>query len=114
MPPREKINLADITAIPIGDTITADGGFELPTNSTRMVQCNVPPEWSEGGTCGALRVSGVFVERGTRSILGAMGSHVYPSVSEGASAITNQLNAAVAATSNGKAMCIPLRRESDG
>ena len=43
-----------------------------------------------------------------------MGSYVYPSVSEGAFAVTNYLQAAVVRASDGKAMFAPLRRESDG
>ena len=113
-PSRERIDLADIASMPIGREIAEDGGLEMPTNATGMVLCNVPPEWSEGGRCGALRVSGVFVECGTRRLLGAMGSCVYPSVGEGALAVTNGIHAAVAEASGGKAAFTPLHGGSDG
>ena len=110
----EEIDLADITSVPIGMTLVEAGGISLPTNENEAALCNVPHEWSEGGDCGALRVSGVFVDCGSRQIAGAMGSHVYPTVQEGAFAITNGMHAAVVSASHGTATIFPLRREADG
>ena len=108
----EKIDLADITSVPVGMKLMDGGGFSLPTNG--MALCNVPHEWSAGGSYGALRVSGVLVECGTRQIAGAMGSHVYPTVAEGAFAITNGVHEAVLSASRRKGMFFPLQWESDG
>ena len=44
----EKIDLADITSVPIGMRLRDDGGYGLPTNGNEVVLCSVPPEWSEG------------------------------------------------------------------
>ena len=82
--------------------------------TSRIVQVKVPREWSEGGDCGVLRVSGVFVDCGSRQIAGAMGSHVYPTVQEGAFAITNGLHAAVVSASRGTARFFPLQKTKDG
>ena len=71
----------------------------------------VPREWSDGAKCDALRVSDVIVEGKSNSIRGGLGSNVYPTIAEGAFAITNQIVSAVAEISRGKAMVIPLRFE---
>ena len=110
----EEIDLADITSVPIGMTLVEAGGISLPTNENEAALCNVPHEWSEGGSCGALRVSGVLVHCGSRQILGAIGSHVYPTVREGAFAITNGMHAAVVSASRGTAKFFPLQKEKDG
>ena len=113
----EDIDLADITSVPVGARLVDDGGYALPKRSgesDEMAMCKVPPEWSEGGKCGALRVSGVLVDVETRKIAGAMGSYVYPSVGEGAFAVTNGVHAAVLAASGGKAMFTPLHTADDG
>ena len=110
----EEIDLADITSVPIGMTLVEAGGISLPTNENEAALCNVPHEWSEGGDCGALRVSGVFVDCGSRQIAGAMGSHVYPTVQEGAFAITNGMHAAVVSASRGTARFFPLQKAKDG
>ena len=110
----EEIDFTDITSVPIGMKLVEASGFSLPTNGGEMAQCNVPHEWSEGGSCGALRVSGVLVHCGSRQIAGAMGSHVYPTVQEGAFAITNGLHAAVVSASRGTARFFPLQKAKDG
>ena len=112
MPPKTEIDLADITTVPVGRPL-AHTGIELPSGGG-VVQVKVPREWSEGGDCGALRVSGVFVDCGSRQIAGAMGSHVYPTVQEGAFAITNGLHAAVVSASRGTARFFPLQKAKDG
>jgi len=110
----EEIDLTDITSVPIGMKLVEASGFSLPTNGGEMAQCNVPHEWSEGGSCGALRVSGVLVDCGSRQILGAIGSHIYPTVAEGAFAITNGLQKAVLSASHRIGMFYPLQIEKDG
>ena len=110
----EEIDLADITSVPIGMTLVDDGFFSWPTNGSETVLCNAPHEWSEGGSCGALRVSGVLVHCGSRQIIGAMGSHVYASVAEGAFAITNGMHEAVISSSHRTALRFPLQKEKDG
>ena len=110
----EEIDLADITSVPIGMKLVETSGSSLPTNGGEMAQCNVPHEWSEGGSCGALRVSGVLVDCGSRQILGAIGSHIYPTVAEGAFAITNGLQKAVLSASHRIGMFYPLQMEKDG
>ena len=112
MPPKTEIDLADITTVPVGRAL-AHADIALPARGG-VVQVKVPREWSEGGTCGALRVSGVFVDCGSRQIAGAMGSHVYPTVQEGAFAITNGLHAAVVSASRGTARFFPLQKTKDG
>jgi hypothetical protein len=95
-------------------TLVDDGFFSWPTNGSETVLCNAPHEWSEGGSCGALRVSGVLVHCGSRQIIGAMGSHVYASVAEGAFAITNGLQKAVLSSSHRIGLFYPLQKEKDG
>ena len=110
----EEIDFTDITSVPIGMKLVEASGFSLPTNGGEMAQCNVPHEWSEGGSCGALRVSGVLVDCGSRQILGAIGSHIYPTVAEGAFAITNGLQKAVLSSSHRIGLFYPLQKEKDG
>ena len=69
----------------------------------------VPREWSDGAKCDALRVSDVLVDGETMSIRGGLGSNVYPTVAEGAFAMTNQIVSAVSQISSGKALVVPLR-----
>ena len=109
-----EIDLADITSVPIGMKLMDDGGYAMPTNGNGIVVCDVPPEWSAGGKCGALRVSGVLVASGMRQIAGAMGSHVYATVAEGVLAVTNGIHAAVGAASKKTAMFTPPHKGDDG
>ncbi len=113
VPPKNDIDLADITAVPVGMAVT-NPDVRIPDGGGDVVQMNVPRDLSAGGKCGALRVSGLLLERRTKRILGAMGSHVYPSVREGAFAITNGIHAAVVVASKNKAMYTPLRKGGDG
>ena len=112
MPPKTEIDLADITTVPVG-RVLGNADIELPAGGG-VVQVDVPHEWSEGGSCGALRVSGVFVDCASRRIAGALGSCVYPTVREGALAITNGMHGAVVSASRRTAKFFPLRREADG
>ncbi|MBQ9741010.1 MAG: hypothetical protein IJV91_08740, partial [Kiritimatiellae bacterium] len=74
----------------------------------------VPPELAKGGRCAALRVSDVFVECGSRRILGGVGSNVYPTVDAGIYAMTNQIVAAVMKVSSGKATVTRLQMNRQG
>lgn len=114
LPEMERLDLGDITKTPIGMTMWKDNGYSMSTNTGKMVVCEVPPAWSNGGKCGALRVSGVLVNTISHEILGAMGSYVYPSIETGAFAITNEIHSAVAETSSGKAVYTPLAIQKDG
>ena len=111
-----KIDLSNIVTLPIGDlAVHADGRLKIPDSpADGMVEIEVPPEWSRGGTCGALRVSGVFAERGTGKILGGKSSCVYATVAEGAYAITNGILSAVSRATGGQATVMPMRIETDG
>ena len=71
----------------------------------------MPREWSDGAKCDALRVSDVIVDGKSNSIRGGLGSNVYPTVAEGAFAMTNQIVSAVSEVSSGKALVVPLRFE---
>jgi len=109
----QKVDLYDVTRTPIGHVLQDGSGLETATNQSYVV-CDVPREWSDGGSCGALRASGVFVNPRTREILGAMGSYVYPTIKEGAFAMTNDVHQAVIAASKGTATLVPLRIGKDG
>ena len=61
-----------------------------------------------------MRVSDVFVECGSRRILGGMGSNVYPTVDAGIYAMTNQIVAAVMKVSSGKATVTRLQMNRQG
>ena len=108
----EKIDLSDVTRTPIGYILQDGSGLETATNQSYVV-CNFPREWSNGGSCGALRASGVFVNPRTSEILGAMGSYVYPTIKEGAFVMTNDVHQAVIAASKGVATIVPLRIGKD-
>ena len=56
---------------------------------------------------GALCVSHVFLEYGTERIVGGMGSCTYPTIAEGAFAMTNTILKAVGKKTGDKAMVVP-------
>ena len=112
VPPQNEIDAADITAVPIGMAVT-NPDVRIPDGGGDVVQMNLPPDLSAGGKCGALRVSGLLLERRTKKILGAMGSCVYPSVQEGVAAITNGIQKAVLSASRNTALVVPLVMEKD-
>ena len=56
----------------------------------------------------------LFVERGSRRILGGMGSNVYPTVDVGIYAMTNQIVSAVMKVSSGKATVTRLQMNRQG
>ena len=110
--PQNDLNFADITAVPIGMAVT-NPDVRIPDGGGDVVQMNVPRDLSAGGKCGALRVSGLLLERRTKKILGAMGSCVHPSVQEGVAAITNGIQKAVISASGNTALVVPLVMEKD-
>ena len=110
---REKIDLSNLAALPVGLELGRFDGYDIP-GSGGMVTCKVPPELAKGGRCAALRVSDVFVECGSRRILGGMGSNVYPTVDAGIYAMTNQIVAAVMKVSSGKATVTRLQMNRQG
>jgi hypothetical protein len=110
---REKIDLSNLAALPVGLELGRFDGYDIP-GSGGMVTCKVPPELGKGGRCAALRVSDVFVECGSRRILGGMGSNVYPTVDAGIYAMTNQIVAAVMKVSSGKATVTRLQMNRQG
>ena len=105
-----KIDMRNLLKMPVGDTlIGVNQWYEAWYGGLSSVK--VPREWSDGAECAALRVSDVIVDSKLNSIRGGLGSNVYPTVAEGAFAITNQIVSAVAEVSKGKAMVVPLRFE---
>ena len=66
---REKIDLSNLAALPIGLELGRFDGYDIP-GSGGMLTCKVPPELAKGRRCAALRVSDVFVDSGSRRILG--------------------------------------------
>ena len=113
LPEAIDIDLTDITSVPVGSELLLPK-VRIPDGSSDIVHLNVPPELSAGGKCGALRITGIILERRTKQIRGAMGSHVYPTVAEGAFAITNGLQKAVLSASHRIGMFYPLQIEKDG
>ena len=108
----EKIDVKNILRVPIGDMLL-DVNEECNSPSGGVLNVKVPFEWSKGATCNALRVSDILVDCETLDILGALSSYVYPTIAEGAFAITNQIIAAVNRISSGKATATPLRFETE-
>ncbi len=92
-----KMDMTNLLKIPVGGKlIGVSGDFEGEVGgNSNVVQFNIPPEWSADGKCDALRVTGVFVEKKTCKIAAAMSSCVYPTVAEGAYALTNDVHRAV-------------------
>ena len=103
-----RIDMRNLLKMPVGGTL--QGGEVLPWNYG-LSSVKVPREWSDGAKCDALRVSDVIVDGKSNSIRGGLGSNVYPTVAEGAFAMTNQIVAAVSEVSSGKALVVPLRFE---
>ncbi len=101
-----RIDMQNLLKMPVGGTLQ---GEELWPWNYGLSSVKMPREWSDGAKCDALRVSDVLVDGETMSIRGGLGSKVYPTVAEGAFAMTNQIVAAVSEISSGKALVVPLR-----
>ena len=113
-----KIDLTNILNVPVGGILLGmpPGFIPADTNAaaSSAAQFFIPPEWSKGAKCDLLRVAGLIIERGTCKIAAAMSGCVYPTVQEGAFAITNHVHTAVFEASKQKGMLYPLRMEKDG
>ena len=105
MPTVKMSELENILTFPI----TVTKGKLNETIAIKTPQSPVPP-----GSCGALRVSDLIQEKGTGRIVGALGSYVYPTIAEGAFAMTNQIFAAVAKVTGGNAMVVPPHMNKKG
>ena len=113
-----KIDMTNILKVPVGGMLLGipPGFASAYTNAAAStdVQFLIPPEWSKGAKCDLLRVGSIMVERDTCKIAAAMSGCVYPTVQEGAFAITNHVHTAVFEASKQKGMLYPLRMEKDG
>ena len=108
MPGIQKIDMENLLDVPVGSTLL-DTGIKRVTQDEDVLQIEVPLEWSEKAKCRALRVSHILVDNRRLIILGGLGSNVYPTIAEGAFAMTNEVISAVWKVSDGKAMAVPLR-----
>lgn len=108
MPGIQKIDMENLLDVPVGSTLL-DTGIKRVTQEEDVLQIEVPLEWSEKAKCRALRVSHLLVDNRRLIILGGLGSNVYPTIAEGAFAMTNEVISAVWKVSDGKAMAVPLR-----
>ena len=108
MPGIQKIDMENLLDVPVGSTLL-DTGIKRVTQEEDVLQIEVPLEWSEKAKCRALRVSHILVDNRRLIILGGLGSNVYPTIAEGAFAMTNEVISAVSKASDGKAMVVPLR-----
>ena len=104
----EKIEMKELVRLPVGITLL-ENSFVFSMLQDGMASIEVPREWSDGTPCAALRVSHLIMENETRRVLGGLGSNVYPTVAEGAFAMTNEIVSAVLKASDGKATFEPLR-----
>lgn len=112
IPGIQKIDMESLLDVPVGSTLLAPG-FKRISQEEDIIQVGVPLEWSEGAKCRALRVSHLLVDNLRLVILGGLGSNVYPTIEEGAFAMTNEVISAVWKASGGKAMVFPLRFEKE-
>ena len=108
MPSIQKIDMENLLDVPVGSTLL-DTGIKRVTQEEDVLQIEVPLEWSEKAKCRALRVSHILVDNRRLIILGGLGSNVYPTIAEGAFAMTNEVISAVRKVSDGKAMVAPLQ-----
>lgn len=104
----QKIDMESLLDVPVGSTLL-DTGIKRVTQEEGVFQMAVPLEWSEKAKCRALRVSHILADNRRLIILGGLGSNVYPTIAEGAFAMTNEVISAVWKVSDGKAMAVPLR-----
>ena len=108
LPGIQKIDMENLLDVPVGSTLL-DTGITRVTQAEDVLQIEVPLEWSEKAKCRALRVSHLLVDNRRLIILGGLGSNVYPTIAEGAFAMTNEVISAVRKVSDNKAMVVPLR-----
>ena len=104
----EKIDMKNLLKVPVGSALLdVDMGYAAWFGGLSSI--DVPREWSDGAKCAAIRVSNLIVDSKTMSIRGGLGSNVYPTIAEGAFAMTNEIISAVSEISGGKATVVPLR-----
>ena len=108
LPGIQKIDMENLLDVPVGSTLL-DTGIKRVTQEEDVLQIEVPLEWSDKAKCRALRVSHILVDNRRLIILGGLGSNMYPTIAEGAFAMTNEIISAVWKVSDGKAMAVPLR-----
>ena len=108
LPGIQKIDMENLLDVPVGSTLL-DTGIKRVTQEEDVLQIEVPLEWSEKAKCRALRVSHILVDNRRLVILGGLGSNVYPTIAEGAFAMTNEVISAVRKVSDNKAMVVPLQ-----
>ena len=103
-----EIDMKNLLTVPVGQALLTP--YEMAgAERGGLVHLAVPRECSEGAKCAALRVSHLLIDDDTKVIRGALGSNVYPTVAEGAYAITNEIFSTVWKLTDGKAMAIPLQ-----
>ena len=107
----EKIDLSDITKTPIGLNLEDLGRYDFSKAATDICELQVPAALSAGGNP-MLHVATLYVDRNTRTILGAVATNLYPSVKAGAYALTNRMVFAVAQKRN--PAFVPLNVGKDG
>lgn len=107
----EKIDLTDITKMPIGLNLEDMGRYDFSSATTETCELYVPASLSAGGNP-MLHVATLYVDRNTRTILGAVATNLYPSVKAGAYALTNRMVFAVAQKKN--PCYVPLQIGKDG
>lgn len=105
-----RIDMRNLLKMPVGDTLLGMDQWYVAWYGG-LTSVKVPREWSDGAKCDALRVSDVIIDSKSKLIRGGLGSNVYPSIAEGAFAMTNQIISAVSEISGGKALVVPLRFE---
>ena len=98
----EKIDLTDITKMPIGLILADTGQFDFSSAKSGIGELREPGAWSMGGKSEALRVSTVMVDGKTRAIVGATATCHFRSIQEGLFAITNDIYGAVRARPNAR------------
>ena len=109
----EEIDMKNMLKMPIGKMFSVDLHMADASKLGKTSQIEIPRQYSEGAKCDALRVSHVLIDSKSKVILGAMGSNVYPTTKDGNFALTNQIHAAVAEISGGKALVYPHQFSKD-
>ena len=109
----EEIDMRNMLKMPVGKIFSVALHVADDSKLGKTSQIEIPRRYSEGAKCDALRVSHVLIDTKTKIILGAMGSNVYPTTADGNFALTNQIHAAVAEISGGKAVVYPHQFSKD-
>lgn len=103
-----ETDMKNLLTVPVGQALLTP--YEMAdAERGGLVHFVIPRECSEGAKCAALRVSHLLIDDDTKVIRGALGSNMYPTVAEGAYAITNEIISAVRELTDGKGMLIPLQ-----